>query len=263
MTLFAINPISAKHKKLLHYTDFDTLKLILNNKTLQFSNLEILNDRHEAKRRGVEQFAKYVFVSCFSNYQHEVVPFWLNYGKGENESKVLLKITNFSNDFENCFFTDFYIAGETPLKRRAIEPAIQIIRLTDVLYRPITHRAFQGVYSGSAILRNRSNKQIQSTGTIYDLTTLGEYKTIHWKYERETRVICKMGLHHEPSYERMLLKLKEDFFRDMEIILNPWCGDDFAVKVSEYIKQVSLPEEIKNTINISKSELDGLLKKDV
>ena len=231
----------------------------MDNKTLQLSNLEILNDKHEAKRKGVEQFAKSVFVSCFSNYQHEVVPFWHNYGKGKRENKVLLKIRNFANNFENCFFTNFYITGESPPKRRTFEPTIQIVRLTDVLYRPITHKAFQNTYSGSATLISKNNKQTQTTGRIYDLTTLGEYKTIHWKYEKETRIICKMSAHHEPSYKTLLLNLKADFFRDTEIILNPWCDLELEGNIRTYIKNADLPQEIKDSISISRSELDGLL----
>jgi hypothetical protein len=231
----------------------------MDNKTLKFSNLDALNDKHEAKRKDIEQFAKRVFVSCFCNYQYEVVPFWYNYGKSENKNKILLEIKNFSGDFESCFFTNFFITGEIPPRRMAFEPDIWSVQIADVLYKPIMHRVFQSNYAAPATLSSPNNLQTQPTGIIYDLTLLGKYKTIHWKYERETRIICIMGLHHEPFYERMFLTLKDNFFRCMEIVLNPWCSDEFANRVSEYLVQSSLPKEIKNTINISKSELNGLL----
>jgi len=68
-----------------------------------------------------------------------------------------------------------------------------------------------------------------------------------------------MGAHHEPLYKTLFLNLKADFFRDTKIILNPWCDLEFEDGIRNYIKNIDLPQEIKESISISRSELDGLL----
>ena len=214
MTSIDVDPSSIEHKRLLHYTDFDTLKLIMDNKTLQLNNLEVLNDKHEAKRKGIEPFAKKTFVSCFYNCQHEIVPLWYNYGGDENSNKILLRIKNFSGEFEKCFNTNSFIDGNTK-KRKPFDTYIWSIQIRDIEYLPIKHEDLTRSYSAPAILKPKNSSQINSTGTLFDITLLGCQKTIHWEYEKETRIICTMGEHHEVSFETMFLMLKEYFFQGM------------------------------------------------
>lgn len=259
MATISHDSLSISHEKLLHYCSFDTLQKILKNKTLKLSNLENLNDKHEKKRKGIEPFAKKTFVACFSNCQHEVVPFWYNYGGNQNKDKVLLRIKNFAGKFEKCFNINSFIDGNT-YKRKPFDLNIWAIQTIDIEYLPSNHDDLNRSYSAPAALRSNSTSLIVSTGVLHDTTLLGHQKSAHWDYEKETRIVCTMGAHHKISFESMYLMLDDCFFKDMEIILNPWCDDGFASKVSDYIKQVSLPEEIRGTINISKSELDGLLR---
>lgn len=261
MEIININPDSQKHKNLLHYTDFETLKLIVDNRTLQLSRLDTVNDKHEVNRQGVEEFARNnVFVSCFCHYQHEIVPFWYIYGKGENTSKVLLKIKNFSSNPENCFFTNYFVTGETPPKKRTFEPAILIFRITDVLYKRPNHKAFTSTFSGPAIFRDQNASKVQGNAVAHDVTSLGEYKTIHWQYEKETRIILKISLHHIPRYKKMFLRLRDAFFQDMTVVLNPWCDRSFEESVNKYIASTNLPNNVKNSIRVTKSELNGTLQ---
>ena len=88
-TIIDISSASKKYGNLLHYSNFNSLRMIMNNKTLRFSNLNILNDKYEAKRKGIEQFAKGVFVACFCHEQHEIVPFWYTYGGDVKQDKLL------------------------------------------------------------------------------------------------------------------------------------------------------------------------------
>lgn len=259
MATISHDSLSISHEKLLHYCSFDTLQKILENKTLKLSNLENLNDIHEKKRKGIEYHAKETFVACFSHCQHEIVPFWYNYGGNQNKDKLLLRIKNFAGEFEKCFSTNSFIDGKT-YKRKQFDLGILSIQTIDVEYLPLNHDDLNRSYSAPAVLRANSTAQTVSTGVLHDMTLLGHQKSVHWDYEKETRIVCTMGAHYKILFESMYLILDDYFFKDMEIILNPWCDDEFASKVSDYIKQVSLPVEIRETINISKSELDGLLR---
>ena len=54
--------------------------------------------------------------------------------------------------------------------------------------------------------------------------------------------------------------IKDDIFRDLEIIINPWASMSSQKKIQKTIKNSLLNESIKNSISIKHSELYGLVK---
>ena len=71
-------------EKLSHYTNFDTLDCILNNKSLRYSRLDSLNDLYEQQISNIDYFRKVelfsTFVSCFST-DEENIPLWCLYAR--------------------------------------------------------------------------------------------------------------------------------------------------------------------------------------
>lgn len=58
-------------------------------------------------------------------------------------------------------------------------------------------------------------------------------------------------------FEYILIRLKDDVFRDMLIVANPWVSDDLMLEIYTALNESTLSEDIKKTIIVQRSELDG------
>ena len=67
--------------KIHHYTNLESLAMILKNRTIRFNRLDKVDDLEEgnAESLGV-RFCKYVFVSCWTEISEESIPLWKMYG---------------------------------------------------------------------------------------------------------------------------------------------------------------------------------------
>ena len=61
----------------------------------------------EKERVDVSEYANGKYIVCFCHSDHEIVPFWMYYGKRIRKNKVMLLFENFSDHFEECIYTDF------------------------------------------------------------------------------------------------------------------------------------------------------------
>ncbi len=66
-----------------HYTNIETLSLILKNRTLRFNRLDRVDDPEESNfiSSGVN-LGPYTFVSCWTEAKEESIPMWKMYTKG-------------------------------------------------------------------------------------------------------------------------------------------------------------------------------------
>ena len=62
-----------------HYTNINTLALILKHKTIRFNRLDRVDDISEAQSFGKYNLAKYLFVSCWTDSATESIPQWHMY----------------------------------------------------------------------------------------------------------------------------------------------------------------------------------------
>lgn len=67
-----------------HYTNIETLSLILKNRTLRFNRLDRVDDPEESNfiSNGVN-LGPYTFVSCWTEAKEESIPMWKMYTKGK------------------------------------------------------------------------------------------------------------------------------------------------------------------------------------
>lgn len=74
---------------IFHYTDINTLALILKNKTIRFNRLDRVDDIEEGQieSSGIK-FCKYVFVSCWTENAEENIPLWKMYGGGSEGVRI-------------------------------------------------------------------------------------------------------------------------------------------------------------------------------
>jgi hypothetical protein len=62
--------------RIYHYTSVDTLEKILSGKSILFRRLDCVDDVMEYT---VSEFAKYIFISCWTESKEENIPLWKMY----------------------------------------------------------------------------------------------------------------------------------------------------------------------------------------
>lgn len=87
-------------KRICHYTSFETLKLIIENKTIRFNSLKNVDDAEEGFTTDFGYLAPYFFASCWTYDCDENLPLWEMYVKDrfavriEVDSDILKLSTN-------------------------------------------------------------------------------------------------------------------------------------------------------------------------
>lgn len=285
------NELSA-YSVLGYTTSIDTLKCIFQNKTLRSSSLTNakLNDKMEKQRVGISQFAHGRYITCFTHCEHEITPFWMNYGGGKKERKIQLIFKNFSSTLGDCIFMDYAIlpnAGKvffysTEYKRTLsansavarlagikqintdydIRNCIRGISMFDIEYVSADSAELTDDYSARTnivIAKNLSKKEETFNIKAFDPNILGKQKTNPWEYELETRIMLVLDNQEFSEWEYIDIRLKSEIFRDLKIILSPWYNSECEDEIKKIISDSSLSEDIKNSITISHSTLEGTL----
>lgn len=66
-------------ERLFHYTNLESLALILRNRTIRFMPLTSLDDPQEAVTSDVVNLGRFFFVSCWTDDSDESIPMWNMY----------------------------------------------------------------------------------------------------------------------------------------------------------------------------------------
>ena len=59
--------------------------------------------------------------------------------------------------------------------------------------------------------------------------------------------------------DALVIGIKPKLFEKLVVVLNPWATDEFEKKVKKIIKDADIADNIKKTIKVNRSELDGEL----
>jgi len=289
---FKISDKLANYSVMGYTTSIDTIKFIFANKTLRSSSLSNanLNDKMEKQRVGISQFANGRFITCFTHSEHEIIPFWMYYGGKNRERKVQMVFKNFSTSFDNCIYTDYAILPDnkkvffyspeykhtlstncTLSEMLGIKPiniefdirnCIREISMFDVEYIPENSPELTDDYSSRTniiIDRNSSTSKKSFNIKSFNPNILGKQKTNPWEYELETRIMLVLDNQEFSEWEYIDIRLKDEIFRDLKIILSPWCSNTHEEEIKKIIHNSSLSEDIKNSISIEHSTLEGTL----
>ena len=287
-----IDDVVKTYPRMYYTTNLETFGFILSKLTLRCSSLTCanLNDPMEKARVGVEQFAGSKFITCFSHIDYEQVPFWMNYGGTDRPKKILLKFKNFFTAFNDSVHTDYalldgdkkvFFESEELCKTvnqngpigqsRGLAPihtdydlrnSINRIDAFDVEYLPAEDSAFSENYSGEAdidftkLSSDTSKPQILSGIKVFNPNCLGKQKTTPWSYEGESRILCSLKHPDFNEWNFIDLRLKEEIFRGMTVVLSPWLSTDLEDKVKEVIAGSPISDEIKSTIQIEHSVVE-------
>lgn len=290
--LILISEDAKRYEHLRYTTSLDALKLILGKRTFRSSSLTYanLNDKMEKERVGVSQFAGGRFITCFSHCGSESVWFWSQYGGDDPKRRVQLKFKNFCRNLEEkmlfdycnvkdekkCFFnSEEYgktvntngLIGELcgipkiheDFDLRAFVDNVQIF---DVEYVSVNHEVFTEDHSGVTTISFSDESGVVAPETkmqAFDSTCLGKQKSDPWKVDEETRIMCCLGNQNFKEWDYIDLRLKDEIFRDLTIILSPWAGEQERCEIEAFVNEWKCNEDIKNSITIVDSSLKGTI----
>ena len=264
---------------LFHYTNIETLSLILVNRTFRLTSLNQLDDLQEDKTGDTPNFGQFCYVSSWTDCERESIPMWNMYSSLESGIRIKLKANPFKL-YENSpddiskikllsiidssteSFQHSYIPLRCMLEQQfsclhAMTPSflhqVKYTKDRDKLYPNLIH------WHGNQILMTPDK--------------LGLYKNEYWSFQKEWRykLICLPigpnnsidqlnimvslmvnGRAKQPfSYYDLILD--DDAFSHMEITLSPKISPGYRLIVN------SLIEKYNPTAKIYDSSLIGLL----
>ncbi len=280
------------YDKLGYATSIETISLIFTHKTIRSSNLSSakLNDKMEKQRVGVSQFASGRFITCFTHNHHESIPFWAYYGGSDKTKKVQLQFKNFAVSFNDYIYTDYALVaggkkaffcsdeynrtinnngiigqqlGLPPINVDFdIRNCIRVISMFDVEYVPAESSIFKEDFSSTTSIsfgKDDERENEISDLKMYKPGVLGRQKSNPWDYELETRIMSILKDQEFSAWEYIDLRLKDEVFRDLIIVLSPWIGEAHEEEVKRIINDSALSIDIKESIKIVNSVVEGTL----
>lgn len=214
---------------LYHYTEINSLGLILANKTIRFSALNRVNDMSEGHAMDIGDLGMYVFVSCWTISSKESLPLWNMYTPRMRGVRIKIPFPVFDlfkyGEHEALFKEEDFITENHLILSRG-KPYKKVIYTNDIKK-----------------LKPKIIREIDNNLEGLHLDSLGIYKEEIWDFEDEMRfrflAIPKpktTNIHDELELKDLTkiidsrtplgfsffdLKISESTFEKMEITLGP------------------------------------------
>lgn len=155
-----------------HYTQINSLALILANRTIRFSALNKVNDPGEGQSADVGDFGMYLFVSCWTDMEREHLPLWNMY---TNMRGVRIKLPF------PIFPTYDYRGKQTLFKEEEMIKEAYMILPNREAFRRVIYTNDQEK------LKPKSIRRIGRNLEGINLDEIGVYKDEIWAFENEIR----------------------------------------------------------------------------
>ena len=186
---------------LYHYTTLDTARLILENKTIRFNNLNKTDDIDESLTSDVGIAGKYVFVSCWTDDPQENITLWSMYSDGFNGVRIKMKYDPFMDMIPSLLkelppeqiITDD--KEDTTISKEPFRQVIPWIHMFNGRYTCLAPFTNQDNGYKSCVVKYTDDEKLlkpkvlllNGTKINYDIGKVGVYKRKEWEYQKEIR----------------------------------------------------------------------------
>ena len=206
-----------------HYTSYESLLMILKNKSFRLSRYDLMNDRAEKDlSKCVSGDCRYII--SFTGTTSENVAMWALYGK-HSSLKLRIEFARGSliNSVNDNFYFDPELNNKIPLWGTQTIPndfSKKNFTLSDVVYYDKQKNTFR--MNGSPL------KNIVVSHDYIDQLA-GTIKYDAWEYEKESRLA--VVLHQNLSdidfqnLTHVYAKLNDEFISKIKITYSPWIND--------------------------------------
>lgn len=268
---------------LYHYTNIETLALILKNHTIRFNSLDKMDDLQEQETADLKNVGQFCYISSWTDDVDESIPMWNMYTSIDSGVRIRLKKNPFKlhentadelRQAINAPVTDN--TNGTPLKtlipvadmfrRQFISPGLT----PDNILHKVEYSADHDKLYPKLVNINGDTCSIA-------LGTLGKYKNTHWSFQNEWRYILLLfpldlnqpirtlgnaaqimgkkmlqGLEQQPfpSYD---MTIDDAAYYEMEITLSP------KISAGNRIIVENLVEKYNPSAVVKDSSLIGLI----
>lgn len=241
-----------------HYTSIDTLKLILQNRTLRFKSLGFVDDPNEQRTADFGQLGSLKYVSCWTSV-YDSIPQWSMYGNNFKGAMIAISFDTVLDVFETDKFS---FDGK------------EVVDILPLL-NPLTTKMFPTngylpeiisiKYTDNELLTIPKVVSIEKNETIIDLNANGRYKTTNWEFQEEHRFsisvlpwslqelvnILEQQKENIGSFmlnelsnitlpvEYLDISLNKNIFNNMKIIFGPKCSNKDKEEIYELISNLN------------------------
>lgn len=237
---------------LYHYTNIESLALILKNRTIRFNSLDKMDDLQEQETGDIKNAGQFCYVSSWTEDDIESIPMWNLYSSLDAGVRIKLRKFPFK-EYENTIEA-LSAVTKTSVATSDGNSIKSIIPLTEILSKGFFSPQAMG--KQDAILfkveytqdaeklypKLHSNKGEDSSLAF---GKLGKFKNVYWSFQKEWRYILyflPMNINQSPQNifknlqlmaNRLFLGLEkqpfphydmfidDEAFFDMEITLSP------------------------------------------
>lgn len=242
-----------------HYTNIDTLALILKNQTLRFNRLDKVDDPEESNfySQGVN-LGPYTFVSCWTESREESIPMWKMYTSGCWGVRITVPRDNL---FRTYSYDGFKHNGLTSVSLGGtflslFPPEVQFQQdkymppflTTDYdacnFYRKVQYVDNVQILSKDVIQISELDERGRGSISI-TYPKVGIYKHKRWAFQEESRFVLNMlpgnptSKFNTPDFDReqtnfiqSLLHNKDLGFTHYDMHLNPVILDHLIITLS-------------------------------
>lgn len=240
---------------LYHYTNLETLKLILHYKTFRLSSLNRMDDLEEGETEDFQKLGRFIYISSWTDNTAESLLLW-GYSRGNDGVRIRMKSNIFKTmpvngnvniHGHNVQVDDNYHIG-----------ILDLMKNKDVVFFPPRAELVRVTYTDlNRLLKPTVFKKYPNNGGFEIQTKdLGIFKRVEWQDQREWRYrlssiplnINEVSMCNNPHmYDAVIEKIKtreeldfidlplrEDAFDDLEIL----CGPQMSPEGKEELKIV-------------------------
>ena len=193
------NQIASTPDRLFHYTNIDTLALILKNKTIRLMPLCGLDDPQENQTQDMYNFGRFFFASCWTDDEQESIPMWRMYTNPEAGVRISLP----ANPFRRYQYTqeEFASIARVPADHIGGDETITTFLPAEDLAKGMFSTAF---LSGDKVLTkieytddaSKLMPEILKVGDesiSLNWSTFGVCKNTGWAFQREWRYLLNIS----------------------------------------------------------------------
>lgn len=240
---------------LYHYTNIETLALILKNHTIRFNSLDKMDDLQEQETGDLKNAGQFCYVSSWTEDDIESIPMWNMYSSLTSGVRIRLRKCPFK-EYENTA-DELSKVIQAQIDSSSCNSIKSIIPLTEIFSKEFFSSQAMGKQENILFCVEYTQDENKLYPKLFsnegeqisvDFGNLGKYKNIHWSFQKEWRYILyfwPMNMNQNPDH--LLLNLKhmarkiilglekqpfpnydmvidDEAFSDMEITLSPKIG---------------------------------------
>lgn len=185
--------------RIYHYTNIETLALILKNKTIRFNRLDRVDDLEEGQSEcsGIK-VGQYIFVSCWTEDPEESIPLWRMY----TDKGVGVRIGLEKDMFKTYTYNDGDVINGVAMEGKGkthLSP--DMLAMSNLFIAPcfndgVFYRSVRYVPNVAEAMKNAVTRNPNGSFN-FELSKLGAYKNLRWSFQNESRFV--LNIYPKPS----------------------------------------------------------------